>query len=63
ATLAQVRADAGDPTGAGASLQRARALLAGVEDPPLSVRETVERVATALCARPDAPLAACAAPP
>jgi len=63
ATLAQVRAGAGDLAGAGESLQRARTLLARVEDPPSSVREKVEQVAAALCARPGAPSAACATPP
>ncbi|MBP6797578.1 MAG: serine/threonine protein kinase [Luteimonas sp.] len=63
ATLARVRADAGDVAGAGAALQRARALLAKVEDPPASVEDQVARAAAALCARPEAPQAACGAEP
>lgn len=63
ATLAQVRTETGDLAGAGEVLRQARALLARVEDPPSSVRTSLEKVATALCARPEAPPAACAAVP
>lgn len=60
ATVAETRLAAGDLDGAERALERARALLAAVEDPPASVPRYVGGIAARLCVALGAPATDCA---